>query len=168
VVTGAPANESANDGERAQLVRLLVKAYQGELETLMNYLAGSRNVAQDSNGSDDISESLAEDAEESFSRAQLLALRIRAVDGVVPGSLGFVATQDVLQPDATGSDPTLVLRAASEVERDAVECYELIAELAAELDPDTAELATAIVRERRRSHRFFESLLYEYREQAGA
>jgi ferritin-like protein len=157
---GAPADQGAYDGERGALVELLVRAYYGELETLMNYLAGSRNITCDGHGDDDICESLVEDALESSSRAQLLALRIQAAGGMVPGSFAFVASQYDLQPEVTQSDTTLVLQAVTEIERDAVERYERIAEMATRVDPDTAELATAIVRERRQSHRFFDGLLH--------
>jgi ferritin-like protein len=168
VIEATPCPEPDDRGEdaRSELVDRLIEVYCLELETLMNYLASSRNVDCDGSAGDDVSESLLEDAEECFARAQLVSARIRALDGIVPGSLALTASQHCVQHAATRSDLSLVLHAANKAEKDAIRRYERIVDLAADLDPDTASLASRALAEKRSSQRLFETFLREYGEPA--
>src|SRR5215207_953399 len=94
--------------DRDQLIEMLTKAYWMEIETVMSYVANSVNP--DGVRAREIVESLAEDVDEELGHAKLFAQRIKELYGVVPGSLGFSATQTDLQPPERQTDIVHVIR----------------------------------------------------------
>src|SRR5215213_9649408 len=94
--------------QREEIIELLTKAYWMEIETVMSYVANSVNP--DGVRAREIVESLAEDVGEELGHAKLFAQRIKELYGVVPGSLGFSATQTELQPPERQTDIVHVIR----------------------------------------------------------
>ncbi|HET6830888.1 MAG TPA: ferritin-like domain-containing protein [Solirubrobacterales bacterium] len=152
------SDESREDREK--LVAMLEKAYWMEIETVMSYVANSVNP--DGVRAQEIKQSLAADVTEELGHAQQFAARIKELYGVVPGSMGFKAEQDYLQPASEQTDIPHVIRGVIEGEAGAISYYNEIRELAAEVDPVTEDMLLAILRDEQGHMREFEGFLREY------
>src|SRR3990170_4433576 len=97
-----------NTERREQILGLLTKAYWMEIETVMSYISNSINP--DGVRAQEIIESLDEDIQEELGHARQFGERIKELYGVVPGSLEFVAEQEVLQPPERQTDIVHVIR----------------------------------------------------------
>src|SRR5579871_2902627 len=84
--------------EREQIVELLTRAYWMEIETVMNYVAGSINP--DGVRARRIAAALEEDIEEELGHAKQFGERIKELYGVVPSSTDFSAEQTFMRPPA--------------------------------------------------------------------
>jgi len=90
-----PAKTKISD----KIIKLLIDAYNAELETVMNYIANSVNL--DGVRAEQIKSSLLKDVPAELGHAQLLARRIKTIGGQVPGSLALSWNQKSLQPPRT-------------------------------------------------------------------
>src|SRR3954464_7500336 len=146
--------------ERDQLIEMLRKAYWMEIETVMSYIANSINP--DGVRAQEIIESLREDIQEELGHAQQFAERIKALYGVVPGSLEFSAEQTYLQPPEHQTDVVHVIKGVIEAETGAIEHYNAIIEFTEDLDPVTNDMVVAILANEEGHRRLFEGYLREY------
>ena len=155
---GVLSDESA--GQREQLIQMLHKAYWMEIETVMSYISNSINP--DGVRAQEIIESLRADIQEELAHAQQFAQRIKALYGVVPGSMEFTPEQTYLQPPEHQTDVVHVIKGVIEAETGAIEHYNAIIEFTEEIDPVTNDMVVAILADEEGHRRLFEGYLREY------
>jgi len=146
--------------QREQIVGLLEKAYWMEIETVMNYVAGSTNP--DGVRAQEVIEALRDDIQEELGHAQQFATRIKELYGVVPGSLAFEAEQRSLQPPEQQTDIVHVIKGVIEAETGAIEHYNRIIEATDEVDWVTQDVVIQILHDEEGHRRLFEGFLREY------
>jgi bacterioferritin len=152
-------SEEAAD-KRAEIIRLLEKAYWMEIETVMSYLANSVNP--DGVRAQEIKESLEEDVQEELGHAKQFAERIKELYGIVPGSLGFEPEQTFLQPPEHQTDVVHVIRGVIEAETAAIDHYTGILEATEGVDLVTQDMVIEILHDEQGHRRLFEGFLREY------
>jgi len=145
---------------REDIIALLTKAYWMELETVMNYVAGSVNP--DGVHAQEVIEALATDVDEELGHARRLAQRIKELYGTVPGSRDFRAEQKSLQPPADTTDLAHIVRGVIEAETAAIEHYNLLVEVCGDADPVTQDMIVDILRDEEGHRRLFEGFLREF------
>ena len=145
---------------RAEIIKMLRRAYWMEIETVMSYLANSVNP--DGVRAQEIKESLTEDIEEELRHARRFAERIKELYGVVPGSKDFTAEQSFLQPPEHQTDIVHVIRGVIEAESGAIEHYTRIIEETDGIDPVTQDMVIDILRDEQGHRRLFEGYLREF------
>ena len=158
--TGAGILAEENSEKRERILELLEKAYWMEVETVMSYLANSVNL--DGIRAQEIRESLAEDVDEELGHARRFAERIKELYGVVPGSKGFAAEQESLQPPASQTDIVHVIRGVIDAETGAIEHYNRIIEECDGVDWVTQDMTIEILHDEEGHKRLFEGFLREY------
>jgi bacterioferritin len=146
--------------QREHIIELLTKAYWMEIETVMSYIANSTNP--DGVRAQEIIASLRADIQEELTHAQQFATRIKALYGVVPGSMDFTPEQTFLQPPERQTDIVHVIRGVIEAESGAIEHYNHIIEETEEVDPVTNDMVVAILTDEEGHLRHFEGYLREY------
>ncbi|MFP5363381.1 MAG: ferritin-like domain-containing protein [Thermoleophilia bacterium] len=146
--------------QREHIVELLTKAYWMEIETVMSYIANSTNP--DGVRAQEIIASLRADIQEELGHAQQFAARIKALYGVVPGSMDFAPQQRFLQPPEQQTDIVHVIKGVIEAESGAIEHYNRIIEETEESDPVTNDMVIAILTDEEGHLRLFEGYLREY------
>src|ERR1700726_1924245 len=107
-----------------QIVTSLRKAYNMEVETVINYLANSLDL--EGVRAEFIKQALATDIQEELGHAQQLGHRIKQLGGSIPGSLKLKMSQQSLQPPADTTDVVDVIRGVLRAENEAIEQYRLI------------------------------------------
>lgn len=147
-----------------KIIDLLIKSYNSELETVMNYLANSVNL--EGIRAEHIKESLAADITEELGHAQKLARRIHTLGGIVPGSQKLNWTQSGLQARAETTDVLGVIRGVIAAEEDAIAGYREIIRATDGEDYVTQDLAVELLADEEEHRREFLGFLKEY-EQAG-
>ena len=148
------------EAERTEIVGLLEQAYFMELETVMSYITNSINP--DGVRAQEIKESLEADIEEELAHARQFGARIKELYGVVPGSMKFEATQTDLQPPGQQTDVVHVIRGVIAAETGAIEHYNKLIEVCADVDPVTEDMIITILRDEESHRRLFEGYLREY------
>jgi bacterioferritin len=170
LMTSTSSGVSILDGSRTQererIIELLTKAYWMEIETVMNYVAGSINP--DGVRARQIAASLEEDIQEELGHAKLFGERIKELYGVVPSSVDFKAEQDFLRPPADQTDVIGLIRGVIEAETGAIEHYSRIIAETEEIDPVTQDMVIDILHDEEGHRRLFEGFLREYEQQGGA
>jgi bacterioferritin len=146
--------------QREHIIGLLTKAYWMEIETVMSYIANSTNP--DGVRAQEIIASLRADIQEELTHAQQFATRIKALYGVVPGSMDFTPEQSYLQPPERQTDIVHVIRGVIEAETGAIEHYNHLIEETEEVDPVTNDMVVAILTDEEGHLRLFEGYLREY------
>jgi bacterioferritin len=152
--------------ERERIVELLTKAYWMEIETVMNYVAGSINP--DGVRARQIAASLDEDVQEELGHAKLFGQRIKDLYGVVPSSVDFKPEQTFMQPPAHQTDVVGLIRGVIEAETGAIEHYSRIIAETEEIDPVTQDMVIDILRDEEGHRRLFEGFLREYEQEGKA
>ncbi|HEX3616517.1 MAG TPA: ferritin-like domain-containing protein [Solirubrobacteraceae bacterium] len=152
--------------EREHIVELLTKAYWMEIETVMNYVAGSINP--DGVRARQIAASLEEDIQEELGHAKLFGQRIKDLYGVVPSSVEFTAEQDFMRPPAQQTDVVGLIRGVIEAESGAIEHYSRIIAETEEIDPVTQDMVIDILHDEEGHRRLFEGFLREYEQEGSA
>jgi bacterioferritin len=147
-------------GKREEIVELLKTAYFMELETVMNYVTNSINP--DGVRAQEVKESVEEDIQEELTHAQQFAARIKELYGVVPGSMGFKASQDKLQPPEDQVDIVHVIKGVIDAEEGAIQHYTRMVEETEEVDPVTQDMIIEILHDEQGHKRLFEGFLREY------
>ncbi|HTL51356.1 MAG TPA: ferritin-like domain-containing protein [Planctomycetota bacterium] len=143
-----------------KIVAELIVAYWMEMETLQNYLAHSQNL--DGVRAEEIKKALAADIPVELGHATQLAGRIRVLDGQVPGSLQFKATQRYLQPPAESTDVVSVIKGVIQAEEGAIEQYNQLIKLSDGIDYATQDLCIRILANEEDHRREFKGFLREY------
>lgn len=150
-------------GPRSPLVRKLIEAYWGELETVSNYVASSTN--RDGIHARQVSQCMREAIACNLDHAHRLAMRIKSVHGPVPGPDDFSARKLRLEAPADPNDSVSVLTAVIEAETAAIDRYWSIATLATEAyDWITQDLAIQLAREKEAHRQLLRSYLGELTE----
>jgi len=149
-----------NDIERNQaIIEGLAKAYNMELETVMNYIAISVNL--DGVRAKHIKDELAADVPTELNHAQLLANRIKTIGGVVPGSLQLSMEQGFLQSPEDSTDIEAVIKGVIAAEEAAIAQYRKVIGLASGFDPATEDLAITALGDEEQHRREFRGFLKE-------
>lgn len=147
------------DARRDAVVRELIRAYNMEVETVMNYLAVS--VDLDGALAEPIKKALAADVPVELGHAQAVARRIKTVGAHVPGSMALEWTQRTLQPPADTTDLLAVVHGVIDAEEEAVEQYEKIIAMTDDIDPATQDLAIEHLSDEQEHLREFRGYLKE-------
>jgi bacterioferritin len=148
------------DLERSEaIIGALSKAYNMELETVMNYIAVSTNL--DGVRAKHIKDELAADVPTELQHAQLLANRIKTIGGTVPGSLQLAMDQKFLQTPSDTTDIRTVIEGVIEAEEGAIAQYKKVIDLASGFDPATEDLAITALADEEEHRREFQGFLKE-------
>lgn len=151
-----------NEKQTSAILDTLVKAYNAEIETVMNYIANSTNL--DGVRAKHIKMSLAEDVQEELGHAQMLARRIKTLGGAVPGSQKLKWTQDMMQPPAESTDVEAVIKGVIAAEEAAIEGYMEVIKASRDVDPVTEDLAITLMADEQEHRREFVGFLKEYKQ----
>jgi len=148
-----------NEKKRKEIVKLLAKAYNMELETVINYLANSQWL--DGIRAKHIKDSLAADVTEELTHATQLAARIKILEGRIPGSMELTMDQKALQPPTSTVNVLDVIKGVIEAENAAVEHYQKIIDACDGVDPVTEDLCITIKGDEEGHRREFRGFLLE-------
>jgi len=144
-----------------EVVRLLKKAYQDEIETVMNYQTNA--IVLDGVRAEEIKESLQADVQEELDHSRRLGERLKQLDEAPPGSQAFEAVQDSLQPPEHSTDVPAVIDGVLEAEEDAIETYRALVDAARDADdPVTEDLAVTILGDEEAHRTEFRGFRKEY------
>lgn len=149
-----------NVEQRDQIIQELKTAYAMELETVQNYLANS--VDLDGVRAEEIKKSLAADIQEELGHANILAKRIKVLEGRVPGSMDLDRNQEMLQPPEDSTDVISVIRGVIAAEESAISQYEKIIDLTDGVDFVTQDMVITILADEQEHRRQFVGFLTEY------
>jgi bacterioferritin len=152
--------------EREHVVSLLTQAYWMEMETVMNYVAGSINP--DGVRARQIAASLEEDIQEELGHARKFGERIKELYGVVPSSVDFKSEQEFMRPPADQTDVVGLIRGVIRAESGAIEHYSRIVAETEEIDPVTQDMVIDILHDEEGHRRLFEGFLREYEQEGRA
>ncbi len=150
----------ANDAKNQEIINLLIKSYNAEIETVMNYLANGVNL--EGIRADHIKDSLMADVEEELGHAKRLAKRIHTLGGVVPGSQKLNWTQEGMQPRQDTTDLPAIISGVIKAEEDAIAGYEEIIEVCDGVDFVTQDLAIELLADEQEHRRQFIGYLREF------
>lgn len=144
-----------------KVIDLLRKAYQDEMETVMNYQTNA--IVLDGVRAEEIKESLQADIQEELGHAGQLGNRLKQLDARPPSSADFVAQQDSLQPPEDSTDVLSVIRGVLDAEEDAIGTYRSLIDAAeAADDPVTEDLAVTILADEEAHRTEFRGFEKEY------
>ncbi|SEK93045.1 bacterioferritin [Haloferax larsenii] len=140
---------------------LLKRAYQDEIETVMNYMTNS--IVLDGVRAEEIKESLKTDIQEELTHAEQIGNRLKQLDEKPPGSAVFEARQHELQPPEDSTDVLSVINGVLAAEEDAIETYRSLIDAAEEAnDPVTEDLAVTLLADEEAHRTEFRGFKKEY------
>jgi bacterioferritin len=145
---------------KEEIVASLIKAYNMEVETVLNYLANSLDM--EGVRAEFIKQALATDIQEELGHAQQLGHRIKQLGGSIPGSLHLQMSQKALQPPADTTDVLGVIRGVLKAEEEAIAQYRLIIKQTDGEDYVTQDLAITLMAAEEEHRQQFEGYLKEY------
>jgi len=145
---------------KEQIIEQLRKAYNMELETVINYLANSIHL--DGVRADFIKQALAADIQGELTHATQLGNRIKQLGGTVPTSIDLKMTQRSLQTGEDTTDVVHVIKGVLEAEEDAIKHYKALAKLTEGEDYVTQDLAITLLGDEEGHRQQFEGYLKEY------
>jgi bacterioferritin len=145
---------------REEILAALQRAYNMEVETIVNYLSISLDM--DGVRADFIKQALAADIQGELNHARQLGNRIKQLGGNVPGSQALKMTQSYLQPPAETTDIVSVIKGVIKAEEEAVAHYRSIARLTEGEDYVTQDLAITIMGDEEGHRQTFQGYLKEY------
>jgi bacterioferritin len=151
---------AADGKQKKKIIELLIKAYNAELETVMNYIANGTNL--DGVRAKQIKDSLVADVAEELGHAQQLANRVKTLGGEVPGSQKLDWTQKELQPPKDSTDVVAVIKGVIAAEESAIAGYEDIVQVTDGVDFVTQDLAITLMADEQEHRREFIGFLKEY------
>lgn len=144
-----------------EVVRLLKRAYQDEIETVMNYMTNS--IVLDGVRAEEIKESLQVDIQEELGHAEMLGNRLKQLEESPPGSAEFEASQDSLQPPEDTTDVIGVIHGVLDAEESAISLYRDLIEAAEESgDPVTEDIAVTLLADEEAHRTEFRGFRREY------
>jgi len=150
----------AKSSQNTTIIKLLIDAYNAELETVMNYIANSVNL--DGVRAEQIKSSLLADVPAELGHAQLIARRIKTIGGQVPGSLALSWEQKMLQPPKDTTDLVKVIKGVIAAEESAIAMYEKIIKACDGKDYVTQDMAITILADEQEHRQEFVGFLKEY------
>jgi bacterioferritin len=145
---------------KEQIIAALVKSYNMEVETIINYLANSLNL--EGVRAEFVKNALGADIQEELGHAQQLGNRIKQLGGSIPGSLSLKMDQKTLQPPADTTDVVDVIRGVLKAEEDAIAQYNSIIKVTDGVDYVTQDLAITLLGQEEAHRQQFEGYLKEY------
>lgn len=148
------------DEQNTAIINALIECYNGEIETVANYIACSVNL--DGVRAKHIKNSLEADIPEELGHAQLVARRIHVIGGEVPGSQALSWTQTAMQPPADPADVLAVIRGVIAAEEAAIAGYEKVIALCDGVDYATQDMAITNLADEQEHRREFVGFLREY------
>jgi bacterioferritin len=149
---------------REQVIRELRRAYNMELETVINYVANS--VHLDGVRAEQIRNALAADITEELNHATLLAKRLKTLDSGIPGSMELKMEQKSLQPPADVTDVISVIKGVIDAEQAAIDQYQKIITMCEEIDYVTQDMCITLMGDEEEHHRLFRGYLTEFTKHA--
>lgn len=147
-------------GSREQIIAALQKAFNMEVETVINYLSNSLDL--EGVRAEFIKQALSADIQEELNHATQLGNRIKQLGGSVPGSQKLQMTQAILQPPGDTTDVVTVIRGVLAAEEEAISHYKHIIKLTDGEDYVTQDLAITILSDEEGHRQQFEGYLKEY------
>ena len=148
-------------GTKEQIVAALVKAFNMEVETIINYLANSLHI--EGVRAEFIKQALATDIQGELTHAQQLGNRIKQLGGAIPGSLNLKMEQATLQPPGDTTDVVTVIRGVLQAENDAISHYRSLVKLTDGEDYVTQDLVITIMGDEEGHRQQFEGYRSEER-----
>ena len=145
---------------KEQIIEVLRKAYNMELETVINYLSNSLHM--EGVRADFIKQALAADIQGELGHATQLGNRIKQLGGSIPGSISLKMTQKGLQPQDDTTDVVDVIRGVLTAEEEAIEHYRSIIKLTDGEDYVTQDLAITLMADEEGHRQQFQGYLKEY------
>ncbi len=146
-----------------QVIEILQRAYNDELETVMNYLTNS--IVLDGVHAEEIKDSLEQDIDEELNHARMLGERLKYFDARPGGSFEFEARQEGLQPPEDSTNILSVIDGVIEAEEDAIETYRSLIDAAEEAnDPVTEDLAVQLLADEEAHRGEFRGFRKEYKD----
>jgi len=145
---------------KEQIITGLQKAYNMEVETVINYLANS--VHLEGVRAEFVKQALAADIQEELNHAQQLGNRIKQLGGAVPGSLHLKMAQKSLEPPEDSTDVVGVIKGVLKAEEEAIDQYKILARLTEGEDYVTQDLAITLLAAEEAHRQQFEGYLKEY------
>lgn len=145
---------------KEKIIAKLIELYWAEIETIQNYIANSTNL--DGVRAEEIKKALAVDIPTELTHAQTLAKRIKELEGLVPGSSEFKATQTSLQPKPDTTDVVSVIKGVIDAETAAVAGYNELIKLCEGIDYVTQDLAIRTLADEESHLIEFKGFLKEY------
>jgi len=145
---------------KAKIVAALQKAYNMELETVMNYLANSIHL--DGVRADAIKKALTADITGELTHATQIGHRLKQLGASVPGSIKLEMTQKSLQPPPDTTDVVAVIKGVLTAEEEAIVQYNSIIKLCEGDDYVTQDLAIKLLSDEEGHRQEFEGYLKEY------
>ncbi len=146
--------------DKKAIVDALIKSYWAEIETVINYISNSTNL--DGVRAEEIKKSLQAEIQDEISHAQILAKRIKELGGVVPGSMGLIATQKSLQPTEDSTDVASVIKGVIDAEEEAIKSYNELIKLCDGVDYVTQDLVITLLADEESHRSVFSGYLKEY------
>ena len=144
-----------------QVIELLRKGYEDEIETVMNYQTNA--IILDGVRAEEIKQSLQEDIQEELSHSAELGQRLKQLDARPPSSMEFTARQESLQPPEDSTNVLAVINGVLDAEEDAIETYRELINAAQEADdPVTEDLAITILSDEEAHRTEFRGFQKEY------
>ena len=144
----------------SEIIRLLTKSYNAELETVMNYLANSVNL--EGVRANHIKASLQADITEELGHGQQLANRSHTLGGSGPGSCCLKWSQKGMQPPKDSTDVESVINGVIAAEEAAIEGYRALIQACDGVDYVTQDLAITLMADEEEHRREFIGFLKEY------
>ena len=141
------------------IVGLLKQAYSLELETVTNFIANSINL--DGIRAEEIKKALAADIVEELGHAQQLAMRIKQIGCLVPGSKSLEFGEQV-QPPADTCDVIGVIKGVIKTEETACALYNEIIRETDGQDYVTQDLCIRLLADEEEHLVLFQGYLKEY------
>ena len=146
-----------------EVIRLLQKSYQDEIETVMNYQTNA--IVLDGVRAEEIKESLQADIQEELTHSRQLGERLKQLGEAPPGSAEFEATQHSLQPPEDTTNVLAVIEGVLEAEEDAISTYRALVKAAEEADdPVTEDLAVTLLADEEAHRQEFRGFRKEYKQ----
>jgi bacterioferritin len=143
-----------------QILDALKKAYNMEVETIVNYLSISLDM--DGVRADFVKQALAADIQGELNHARQLGNRIKQLGGSVPGSQSLKMTQSYLQPPADTTDMVSVIKGVLKAEDEAIAHYRAMAKMTDGEDYVTQDLVITIMGDEEGHRQTFQGFLKEY------
>jgi len=145
---------------KEQIIDSLRKAYNMEVETVINYLANSLHM--EGVRAEFIKQALAADIQGELTHAQQLGNRIKQLGGSIPGSLHLKMHQRSLEPPDDPTDVVAVIKGVLQAENEAIDHYNSLIQLTDGEDYVTQDLAITILSDEEGHRQQFEGYLKEY------
>lgn len=144
---------------RKEIIKLLKRSFEMELETAINYIAHSINL--DGVMAEEVKKSLATDITVEIGHAQMLGNRIKQLGGGLAGSTGLKFQQVYLQPVRDTTDVITVVKGVIKAETEALDNYRKTVRLCEGVDYVTMDLCTRLMADEEEHLSLFNGFLKE-------